>query len=142
MFRTGAAGPCCPLGGRVRGSLQPRLLLLLLQKPAHGYELLERLTGDDMPSADPGLLYRTLRQLENGGYLRSSWDTEGQGPARRLYEVTPEGIELLHTWADRFRQVRRRLGRFLAQYEAQFEDGDPTMPGVLAEGTDDRVPRR
>jgi PadR family transcriptional regulator, regulatory protein PadR len=109
----------------MRGSLQPRLLLLLLQKPTYGYELLERLADDDMPGADPGLLYRTLRRLENGGFLRSTWDTEGQGPARRLYEVTPEGVDLLHAWADRFREIRGRLGRFLTQYEAQFGDGDP-----------------
>lgn len=108
----------------MRGFLQPRLLLLLLKKPAHGYELLERLAEDDMPGADPGLLYRTLRRLENGGCLRSTWDTEGQGPARRLYEVTPEGVEYLHAWAGRVRQMRRRLGRFLTEYEAHFDDGD------------------
>jgi len=120
MCDHGATGECCVSGGRMRGFLQPRLLLLLLQKPAHGYELMERLVEDDMPGADPGLLYRTLRQLESGGFLQSTWDTEGQGPARRLYKVTPEGVEYLHAWAGRIRQMRRRLGRFLREYEAHF----------------------
>ena len=107
--------------GWVRGFLQPRLILLLLDGPAHGYELMERLEGDgEMPAADPGLLYRTLRQLEHEGLLRSNWDTEGQGPARRLYEVTPEGIDFLHTWAARARLIQRRLAQFSAQYEAHF----------------------
>ena len=120
--RQHALGEGCPSGG-VRGFLQPRILLLLQQKQAHGYELMERLAETaDMPGADPGLLYRTLRQMEADGLLRSVWDTEGQGPARRLYEVTPEGIDALHAWAARIRQVRQRLGEFLTQYNASFHD--------------------
>lgn len=107
-------------GGWIRGFLQPRLILLLLDRPSHGYELMERLAEDaEMPDADPGLLYRELRHLEAEGLLHSNWDTEGQGPARRLYEVTPEGIEFLHAWAVRVRVIRRRLDQFLAQYEAR-----------------------
>ena len=118
-----AAVECCPSGGLVRGFLQPRLILLLLQKSAHGYELMERLAENaGMPGADPGLLYRTLRQLENEGLLHSTWDTEGQGPARRLYEVTPEGVDFLHAWAVRVRQIRHRLGQFLTQYGTYFQN--------------------
>ncbi|MHB0856362.1 MAG: PadR family transcriptional regulator [Anaerolineae bacterium] len=120
-----ALGWCCPSRGSVRGFLQSRVVLLLLQKPAHGYELIERLAKNaDMPGADPGLLYRTLRQLENEGLLRSIWDTKGQGPARRLYEVTPEGVDFLHAWATRVKHIRQRLGEFLTQYEAHFEKGE------------------
>jgi PadR family transcriptional regulator PadR len=113
---------CCPPGGRVRGFVQPWLLLLLLQKPAHGYELMDRLAQDDeSPDVDPGLLYRTLRQLEEDGLVRSTWDTEGPGAARRRYEVTPEGVEYLHAWAASVRQTHRRLERFLAEYETYFQ---------------------
>ena len=103
---------------RMRGGLQPWLLLLLQQKPGYGYELLERLSkGEHAPDADSGFLYRTLRWLEESGMVVSSWDTEGQGPARRLYEVTPEGIEYLHSWAANLRVMRQRFDHFLAEYE-------------------------
>jgi len=118
------AGRCCSPGSRVRGFIQPWLLLLLLQKPCHGYELMERLAQDEeTPGADPGLLYRTLRQMEEDEQVRSMWDTEGKGPARRLYEVTPEGVEYLHTWAVNIRRTRKRLDRFLAEYETHFKEG-------------------
>jgi poly-beta-hydroxybutyrate-responsive repressor len=108
----------------VRGFVQPWLLLLLLQKPSHGYELMERLGQDEeIPDADPGLLYRTLRQLEEDGLVRSTWDTEGKGPARRLYEVTPEGVDYLHAWAVNVRRTRERLDRFLAEYTNHFQKG-------------------
>jgi len=114
-------GHCCPPGGRVRGFAQPWLLLLLSRKPTHGYELMEQLSRDeDTPDVDPGLLYRTLRQLEEDGLVRSSWDTEGAGPARRVYEITDEGIEYLHAWAINIRRTRVRLDRFLAEYETRF----------------------
>lgn len=114
---------CCPPGGGVRGFLQPRILLLLLQKPGHGYELLERLTGNaEGPGIDPGLLYRTLRQMEREGWVRSTWDIAGSGPARRLYQVTDEGIELLHAWAARIRHAQRQLAEFLQAYNAYFAD--------------------
>jgi len=112
-----------PSGGWVRGFIQPRLLLLLLLRPGHGYELMERLAEDEEASlVDPGMLYRTLRQLEREGLVISSWDTGGSGPARRSYQVTGQGIEYLHAWAARIRATRQRLDRFLAEYEAYFKD--------------------
>lgn len=113
---------CCRAGGRVRGFIQPRLLLLLVQQPDYGYALLERLDAEGGASgADPGLLYRTLRQMEADGLLQSTWDTEGQGPARRRYEVTPKGVEMLHAWAVRIEQTRQRLDAFLADYQECFQ---------------------
>ena len=120
-----ASERCCPGKGRVRGFMQPWLLLLLAQKPAHGYELMEQLTRDDeTPGADPGLLYRTLRQFEQEGLVRSSWDTEGRGPARRVYEITEEGVEYLHAWAVNIRRTRERLDRFLAEYQTYFQSSE------------------
>ena len=109
--------------GRVRRFLQPQLLLLLVQKPSHGYDLMDRLARDaDAPDADPALLYRTLRQMEDDGLVRSAWDTGDRGPARRLYEITPEGEEYLHTWAVSIRRTRKQLDSFLDDYEAQFKN--------------------
>jgi DNA-binding PadR family transcriptional regulator len=80
---------------------------------------MERLgQDDDSPTADPGLLYRTLRQMEQEGLVRSTWDMAKPGPARRVYEITEEGLEHLHVWAINIRRTRARLDHFLAKYEA------------------------
>ena len=116
-------GRCCRSAGRVRGFVQPWMLLLLLEKPGHGYELMDRLArAGEMPDPDPGLLYRTLRLMEDEGFVTSAWDTEGNGPARRLYEVTGEGVEFLHAWAATIRQTRDSLEQFLTGYKARFPD--------------------
>ncbi len=111
---------CGPPRGRMLGFIQPWLLLLLSEESAHGYQLLDRLDqNEDTRSIDPGFLYRTLRQFEEDGLVKSSWDTEGRGPARRVYEITTDGVEYLHAWAGHIRSTRERLGRFLETYESR-----------------------
>lgn len=101
--------------------VQPRLLLQLARKPAHGYELMDALDeGVDGQAPDPGTLYRTLRALEEDGLVRSTWDTEGAGPARRVYELTDQGVVFLHAWAVRIRGTRAQLDRFLTGYAKRF----------------------
>ena len=119
----GDTGPgfCGPPAGRMLGFIQPWLLFLLSEKSAHGYQLLDKLNqNEDTRGIDPGFLYRTLRQFEEDGLVKSSWDMEGRGPARRVYEITADGVEYLHAWAGHIRSTRERLGRFLETYESRF----------------------
>jgi PadR family transcriptional regulator, regulatory protein PadR len=110
----------CRCGCEVRGFIQPRLLLLLAKKASHGYELMEALRA--IPGAenlaDPGMLYRTLRRLEEAEVVHSAWDTAGCGPARRVYELTEIGREHLEAWTSEIRKTRTHLGEFLAEYQA------------------------
>lgn len=107
----------------MRRFIQPRLLLLLAKKAGHGYELMEALgaiPGSENLS-EPGMLYRTLRQLEETEVVRSTWDTSGRGPARRVYEITKIGREHLEAWAAEIRKTRTQLEEFLAEYESIAE---------------------
>lgn len=117
---------CCSPepGSRIRGFIQPWILLLLSEKPSHGYELLERLhEGTPETPADTALLYRTLRNMESDGLLASGWETGGTGPARRLYTMTSDGVECLHAWTLNLRRTRERLDEFIAVYEERFKNG-------------------
>ena len=103
---------------RVERFSEPALLLLLRDRPAHGYELVESLS-ELMPvrRVDMGNLYRTLRALEAEGLVRSDWDAEAPGPAKRRYELTDPGRRLLDEWAGALRQARDRIDAFLDTYE-------------------------
>jgi PadR family transcriptional regulator, regulatory protein PadR len=105
---------------RVPNFAQPRLLLELAKKPAHGYELIEHLSQEGVAAPDPGNFYRMLRTLEEDGLVRSTWDTQNTGPARRVYELTDQGVEFLHTWAVTVSQTHHLLDRFLADYETLY----------------------
>ncbi|TDB94750.1 PadR family transcriptional regulator [Actinomadura sp. 7K534] len=79
-------------GSEIRGMLQPFLLLLIYQRPDHGYELIERLARMGVADVEPGHAYRVLRGLERERLLTSSWVPSDAGPARRRYELTAEGL--------------------------------------------------
>jgi poly-beta-hydroxybutyrate-responsive repressor len=105
---------------RVPNFAQPRLLLELAKKSSHGYELIERLGQEGNAAPDPGNFYRMLRSLEEDGLVCSTWDTQNSGPARRIYELTDQGREFLHTWAVTISQTHQSLSRFLSEYKTLF----------------------
>jgi PadR family transcriptional regulator, regulatory protein PadR len=105
---------------RVERFSEPAVLLLLRELPAHGYELLDALpalTGETR--VDMGNLYRVLRALEEDGLVRSEWEADAPGPARRTYELTADGRRLLDEWASALRRSRARIDAFLERYEGR-----------------------
>jgi PadR family transcriptional regulator PadR len=99
-----------------RNFLQCCVLLLLRERPAHGYELLERLKPFGITDGDPGNLYRRLRSLEKQGVVRSEWEVSGAGPRRRKYYLTEPGDARLRRWADSLAETRRLLDYYLGRH--------------------------
>jgi PadR family transcriptional regulator PadR len=103
---------------RVERFVEPSLLLLLRERPLHGYELIERLpevVGEGR--VDVGNLYRLLRALEGEGLVSSEWSAELPGPAKRTYELTTEGRRLLDRWAEALRRAQGDVQSFLDRYD-------------------------
>ena len=112
-------------GRRAVRMLHPTLLLLLHHGPAHGYTLLEQLGEYGLVGLDPSVVYRTLRQMEEQGWVTSSWDEElTQGPPRRVYQLTALGDEALGLWISDLREAERRIQHLLGAYNRHMEDGE------------------
>ena len=109
--------------GQPKNFLRPCLLLLLAEAPAHGYELIERLRPFGFELSEPATVYRTLRQIEEHGLVRSHWELSERGPARRVYTLTPEGLEHLSAWSETLRATQRVLAAFLARAQ-RLEEND------------------
>ena len=89
-------------------------LVLLWLRPAHVYELRARLREMGLPAAT----YRMLQGLERDGFLRSRWAPgRGAGPNRRVYSLTPLGVQQLHAAATALGRMAETLGVFLADDE-------------------------
>ena len=102
------------------------LLLLLAERPGHGYELAERLV-EVFPLRDlvPDLssIYRVIADLEDQGAIRAVW-TAGSGGGKKACELTDDGWRLLKFWDERLHAEQEGLARFfqrcqLAQRERQ-----------------------
>jgi PadR family transcriptional regulator, regulatory protein PadR len=106
---------------RVERFVEPALLLLLAERPMHGYELLELLPGiaREERRVDLGNLYRLLRSLEEEGVVDSDWDEGLPGPAKRVYRLTDSGRELLARWAEALGEAREVITAFIDRYEGK-----------------------
>jgi poly-beta-hydroxybutyrate-responsive repressor len=111
----------CPR--RIERFLEACLLLLLHCDEIHGYDLLDGLKrfGFDQNPVDSSTVYRVLRNLEERGLVTSRWDTASGGPARRLYQLTEEGDEILAGWVGDLRETDQMLHGFLDTYDAHME---------------------
>ena len=101
--------------GQISRLVEPCLLILLQEGERHGYDLIAALErfGLDPDLLDSGLVYRTLRQMEEAGWVVSNWDTAGPGPARRVYSLSPAGREALAAWREELERTHRILHRVL-----------------------------
>ncbi len=116
-------------GGRGRGRravriLEPSLLLLLHYGPAHGYTLSEQLREFGLGNPDSSMVYRTLRDMEEKGWVTSVWDEEQtQGPPRRVYHLTALGDEVLGWHTQQLHEARQMIDRLLGAYDRHMEEG-------------------
>ena len=121
---------CACSGGNLPRFVQPVLLALLAQEPAHGYALMHRLenTGLFTPqSPDMTGCYRMLRDMEHSGVL-ASVPCRGEGPSRKKYMVTALGRRCLKRWIASLSENRDHLERVLGFLLSVPE------PGVTEEG--------
>ena len=63
------------------------------------------------------MIYRHLRDMEENGLVCSEWNTDETGPARRIYRITAEGLEVLEFWIGYMENQANNLLNFIQQYE-------------------------
>lgn len=79
--------------------LEPALLVLLHEKPKHGYLLLTELSNLGIGTVHPSVIYKILRDMEMLQWITSDWEPEAtQGPPRRMYRVTDQGKSVTENW--------------------------------------------
>jgi len=100
------------------------VLSALSKKDLHGYELLNML-DEYFPEfcfcrgpSGMGTGYRILRILEMEGLIRSRWET-GEGPAKRVYSITPEGLMVKKELINYIKEMRDRIDKFLEFVEGK-----------------------
>jgi PadR family transcriptional regulator PadR len=101
---------------RPRNWLVPVILVTLRELNSYGYDLMERAAAFGFEAMNPGTLYRTLRQMEKNGVVKSKWETSRGGPARRVYSITEAGEAYLEFWAEALEQYRRNMDTFFRLY--------------------------
>ena len=106
-------------GWSARDILVPYVLLAVSLQRAHGYAIEEYLRQLGLIGIEMSTLYRTLRQLEKDGLLRSDWEPGPAGPARRVYALTDLGATWLESSAAALTTYRGMIDRFFGLYTSR-----------------------
>ena len=93
-------------------------LLSLSRGKSYGYELIgsiPRVIPEEslQSSSVMGNYYRILRMLEQDNLITSEWDTTGAGPARRIYSITPQGVQELELLINYIKQTKEFVDKFV-----------------------------
>lgn len=72
------------------------LLMFLSEGPLYGAQLLSKMQTE-LPHcfSDSADVYRTLQEMEQQGFVETSWDTEAGGQPRKWYSITVFGKKAL-----------------------------------------------
>ncbi len=100
-------------------------LLLIAERPRHGYEIAAELRKIGFPImgiGHMGTVYRTLSSLEASGFIIPEWDTS-VSPPRKVYRITPVGMEYLRGIEVEIESMRTLMDEFVKRYRG-IENGD------------------
>jgi DNA-binding PadR family transcriptional regulator len=75
------------------------ILSLVAEQPRHGYDIEQLIEARGMREwTDIGFssIYYILKKLEREGLVEAALDASGRGPARKVYNITRQGVEAMH----------------------------------------------
>lgn len=118
--------PCSCAMGNLYRFVEPLVLSLLKkQDKTYGYELMGAVQQHALTDSivEPGALYRTLRKLEESGFVVSIWDASSSGPARRVYELTGDGENHLREWIEVLKHLSESMSGFVSDVQELMKRG-------------------
>lgn len=103
---------------RLNRFVVPGVLLLLAEEENYGYDLGTKLAklGFVKNGTDTALVYRALAKLGKEGFVTAREMPGEGGPPRKVYSLTPSGLQLLNEWRCVIEERVAVLSRFLERY--------------------------
>ena len=113
-----------------KGYTRIALLILLNEKPFHGYEMMkeveDRTEGFWKPTA--GGVYPILQSLEKSGYIKGEWGPEKR--KRKIYKLTESGKLVLDHALMKHSQIAESMNNLFEEYAKAVLGLDPKSVGV------------
>lgn len=78
-----------------KGMLEYCVLLLLSKEASYAIDIITRLKDAELIVVE-GTLYPLLTRLKKDGLLSYEWRESTQGPPRKYYMLTPDGLDFLN----------------------------------------------
>lgn len=94
-----------------KGVLELCVLSLLDRRDCYGYELINEISQNI--SISEGTIYPLLRRLKKDGYVTTYLMESSEGPPRKYYKLTSEGIRTKDELEEEWFQFTMKVDRFL-----------------------------
>ena len=78
-----------------KGVLELCILNIIGHDRVYGYDIVRQLRAVDSLVVSEGTIYPILSRLKRDGLVRTSLEESSEGPARKYYELTRRGEQLL-----------------------------------------------
>src|SRR6266478_8605314 len=94
-----------------KGLLRYYILHKIAQKPIHGYEIIQDIDSKTEGAWRPGAgyLYPILKKLVSEGLIKAEPEPSAEA-TRRVYHITPKGVESLAHAKEMFTNFQQRFG--------------------------------
>ena len=89
-----------------RGAIEYCVLALLRDRERYGFELTRTLAEADGLVTSEGTVYPLLSRLRQEGLVETFWRESPQGPPRRYYRITQDGVMALEAFVVQWRRFR------------------------------------
>jgi poly-beta-hydroxybutyrate-responsive repressor len=117
-------GKCSCKGFNLEKFLQPNILVLLAHESLHGYLIIQKL-NEKHPAGcekfDNTGVYRALQSMEKKNMVESRWDVAGAGAAKKIYRITPTGMECLSHWQHTLSEYRNTIADLITEIETTLD---------------------
>jgi PadR family transcriptional regulator PadR len=78
-----------------KGVLELCILNVVGRARVYGYDIVKQLRGVDALVVSEGTIYPILSRLKRDGLVKTSLEESSEGPARKYYELTRRGEQLV-----------------------------------------------
>ena len=114
-----------------KGYLKMAVLLVLMRRPLHGYEIMKEIKkwtlGIITPTA--GGIYPALKELEDRQLIKGEWLPEER---RKIYHITSKGVEVFKEAVEKHFELASSIRRWFFQELARLEIIDEVnLPPVM-----------
>lgn len=82
------------------------VLASIVEEPTYGYALVQKLNDAGLTVPSEGSIYLVLKRLKAAGRIVDELVASDSGPARKVYQATPAGRDVLEAWMADWEAVR------------------------------------
>jgi len=115
-----------------RGWIQLLTLRVINEEPMHGYQLIDEMESRELVETgrfETGSIYTILNRMEKHELLISEKKEADSGRIRRVYSVTPKGVEALRKGLLAVKKREKITEELLEYYEKTFAGAEtPVEP--------------